>query len=65
MIVPSNAGKWVFHEPSPGQVSMDYADAIMRFAKQHNLRGRMHNLIWDHPQQPAWVFELLRSRRAG
>jgi hypothetical protein len=47
MLVPSNAGKWVFHEPTQGGlVSMEYADAIMRFARQHGLRGRMHNLIW-------------------
>jgi len=66
MLVPSNAGKWAFHEPTQGgPMSMDYADAIMRFAKQHGLRGRMHNLIWDHPQQPAWVLELLRAAENG
>lgn len=65
MIVPSNAGKWVYHEPSPGNVSMEYADAIMAFAKRHNLRGRMHTMIWDHPQQPDWVNDLLEKAAAG
>ncbi|CAN5528227.1 hypothetical protein BH09PLA1_BH09PLA1_12120 [soil metagenome] len=65
MIVPSNAGKWIFHEPSPGVVSMDYADAIMRFAKVHHIRGRMHTLLWDHVQQPPWVIELLDRAVAG
>jgi GH35 family endo-1,4-beta-xylanase len=66
MLVPSNAGKWVFHEPTAAApVSMEHADAIMRFAREHSLRGRMHNLIWDHPQQPAWVLELLRAAEKG
>ena len=55
MLVPSNAGKWVYHETAPGKVSMEYADTIMAFAKHHNLRGRMHTLIWDHAQQPDWA----------
>ena len=64
-LVPSNAGKWVYHEPTPGQVSMDYADAILRFAKKHNLRARMHTLIWDTEQQPPWARELLKRALAG
>lgn len=65
MLVPSNAGKWVYHEPEPGKVSMDYADAIMAFAKRHGLRGRMHTLIWDHAQQPEWANALLDRAVAG
>jgi GH35 family endo-1,4-beta-xylanase len=64
-LVPSNAGKWVYHEPTPGQVSMDYADAILRFAKKHNLRARMHTLIWDTEQQPPWARELLKRALSG
>jgi GH35 family endo-1,4-beta-xylanase len=65
VLVPSNAGKWVYHEPTPGQVSMDYADAILRFARKHNLRARMHMLIWDTEQQPEWAREMLRRALAG
>jgi GH35 family endo-1,4-beta-xylanase len=65
MLVPSNAGKWVYHETEPGRVSMEYADAILAFAKRHGLRGRMHTLIWDHAQQPDWANALLDRAVAG
>ena len=65
MLVPSNAGKWVYHEAEPGNVSMEYADAIMAFAKRNNLRGRMHTMIWDHAQQPQWANALLDRAVAG
>ncbi len=65
VLVPSNAGKWVYHEPAPGQVQMDYADAILAFVKKHGLRARMHTLIWDTEQQPDWARELLKRALAG
>jgi endo-1,4-beta-xylanase len=65
MLVPSNAGKWVYHEPEPGQVQMEYADAILAFARKHGLRARMHALIWDTEQQPAWARELLTRALGG
>jgi Glycosyl hydrolase family 10 len=65
ILVPSNAGKWIYQEPEPGKVSLSYADDIMRFAKAHDIHGRMHNLIWDTEQQPMWVRGLLKAAEAG
>lgn len=63
--VPSNAGKWAYNEPSPGQVSMGYPDTIARFAADHDLWMRMHALLWDTVQQPPWVQQLIARARAG
>ncbi len=53
--VLSNGGKWVYHEPERDQVQMAYVDRFLEFAAEHALTARMHTLIWDTEQQPAWV----------
>lgn len=54
-VVLSNGGKWVYHEPERDQVQMAYVDRFLQFAAEHELSARMHTLIWDTEQQPAWV----------
>jgi len=54
-VVLSNAGKWVYHEEKKDQVTMAHVDRFFEFAEKNHLRARMHTLIWDTVQQPAWV----------
>ena len=64
MVVPENAGKWANNESSPGSVAMAGVDQILNYAQSHNMRARMHNVIWGS-QQPTWVNNLLTSAEAG
>lgn len=54
-VVLSNGGKWLYHEPERDQVNLGYVDRFLDFAEEHGLVARMHTLIWDTEQQPAWV----------
>jgi GH35 family endo-1,4-beta-xylanase len=54
-VVLSNGGKWVYHEAERDQVQLAYVDRFLEFASEHGLTARMHTLIWDTEQQPAWV----------
>jgi GH35 family endo-1,4-beta-xylanase len=64
-LVPSNAGKWVYNEGVRGFVTMEYPDLILRYAARHGLTARMHTMLWDTEQQPAWVLDLLDRAAAG
>jgi GH35 family endo-1,4-beta-xylanase len=64
-VVPSNAGKWEYTEGTRGFVTMEYIDLILRWAARHGMTARMHTLLWDSPQQPAWVHELVARATAG
>lgn len=66
MLVPENAGKWGFNEKNSDVLTMDHIDAMLRYAKNHNLRVRMHTLLWSHKYSvPEWVNELLDRALAG
>jgi hypothetical protein len=58
-IVPSNAGKWAYNEQTQGgSITMTLVDQQLNYAQSHNMRARMHNLIWGSgsmsgSQQPA------------
>jgi GH35 family endo-1,4-beta-xylanase len=54
-LVPSNAGKWTYNEPHQDQVEMDHIDDYLQYVEDHNMRSRMHNLLWETGQQPYWV----------
>ncbi|HEY7089538.1 MAG TPA: endo-1,4-beta-xylanase, partial [Tepidisphaeraceae bacterium] len=69
-IVPSNAGKWAYNQANQGTVTMQSVDAILNYAQSHNMRARMHNLIWGSGsmsgnQQPAWVNALISQAASG
>ena len=64
-VVPSNAGKWIYNEGVREFVTMDYIDLILRWAARHRMFARMHTLIWDTEQQPAWAIDLLAAAAAG
>lgn len=69
-IVPSNAGKWSNNEPTQNNLTMQLVDRQLSYAKSHNMRARMHNVIWGNgvtsgSQQPGWVNSLISSAAGG
>jgi GH35 family endo-1,4-beta-xylanase len=58
-LVPENAGKWSNNEGGRDVVTMNNVDQILNYAQSHNMRARMHNLLWGdnsfNGQQPSWV----------
>jgi GH35 family endo-1,4-beta-xylanase len=62
-IVPENIGKWAYNEAGRDSVTMSGVDQILNFASSHNMRARMHNVLWGdngsngsgNGQQPSWV----------
>lgn len=56
VIVPENEQKMQFIQPRPGEFRFDRADAIVDFARQHELAVRGHCLLWHHPRWlPQWM----------
>ncbi|TXG64104.1 hypothetical protein EZV62_011098 [Acer yangbiense] len=54
-----NEMKWYSTEPSPGREDYSVPDAMINFAKQHNIAVRAHNIFWDDPKyQPGWLNSL-------
>ncbi|KAK7312238.1 hypothetical protein VNO77_35967 [Canavalia gladiata] len=55
----ANEMKWYSNENTPGKEDYSVADAMLKFAKQHNIAVRGHNIFWDDPKyQPRWVSSL-------
>ncbi|XP_038973059.1 endo-1,4-beta-xylanase 5-like [Phoenix dactylifera] len=51
-----NEMKWYSTERAPGQEDYSVPDAMVAFAKQHNITIRGHNVFWDDPKyQMDWV----------
>lgn len=58
-----NEMKWYSTETSQGKVDYSVSDAMLKFAQQHNIAVRGHNLFWDDPKyQPSWVTWLPRKQ---
>ena len=55
-LTPENAMKFETVHPEPGRYDFSKADAIVAFAKKHNMVVRGHTLVWDN-QLPGWVRE--------
>ncbi|KAK7258048.1 hypothetical protein RIF29_32447 [Crotalaria pallida] len=52
----ANEMKWYSTENVQGKENYAVADAMLQFAKQHNIVVRGHNVFWDDPKyQPGWV----------
>ncbi|HKC85650.1 MAG TPA: endo-1,4-beta-xylanase [Blastocatellia bacterium] len=64
-LVPSNGGKWAYNEATRDVVTMEAIDTFLNYAASRGLRARMHNLIWDTNQQPAWTQSLISQAVAG
>ncbi|KAL4280435.1 hypothetical protein GQ457_03G003660 [Hibiscus cannabinus] len=54
--------KWYSTEGSPGHEDYSSADALLSFAKRHDIAVRGHNVVWDDPKyQPGWLYSLSRT----
>jgi GH35 family endo-1,4-beta-xylanase len=54
-VVLSNAGQWLYHEAMRDRLTLEHLERFLAFAERHALRARLHTLLWDTAQQPAWV----------
>ncbi|KAL6200450.1 hypothetical protein ACLB2K_030231 [Fragaria x ananassa] len=60
-----NEMKWYSTENSQGKEDYSVADAMLQFAKQHNIAVRDHNVFWDDPQyQLGWLTSLDKHQLA-
>ena len=50
-----NEMKWESTEPQKGNYTFKNADAMVSWAKAHNMKVRGHTLVW-HTQTPEWVW---------
>lgn len=56
IMVTENELKWQQVEPSPGTLAFGRGDALARFAADHHLLLRGHNLLWQKGKYlPAWL----------
>lgn len=60
VVVPEWEMKWSALEPKQGQPRYGPADAIVKFAKQHQLKIRGHALVW-HRSMPKWARETIKQ----
>jgi endo-1,4-beta-xylanase len=61
VVVPEWEMKWSALEPEQGRRKYDRADAIVKFAKRHQLKIRGHALVW-HRSIPKWVAEVIKQK---
>ncbi|KAF3435562.1 hypothetical protein FNV43_RR22651 [Rhamnella rubrinervis] len=60
-----NEMKWYSTETSQGKEDYLVSDAMLKFAQQHNIAVRGHNVFWDDPRhQPSWITWLPRKQLA-
>jgi GH35 family endo-1,4-beta-xylanase len=55
----------VYNEKERDAVTMQFIDEILVFARENNLRARMHTMLWDTGQQPQFVQDLLKRAAEG
>lgn len=60
VVVPEWEMKWSAMERDRGQPKYGPADAIVKFAKQHQLKIRGHALVW-HRSMPKWARETIKQ----
>jgi endo-1,4-beta-xylanase len=53
-LVPGTAMKWEIIHPQPERYDFTQGDAIVNFARAHNMTVFGHTLVWDL-QQPDWL----------
>ena len=63
-LTPENCMKPGPIQPAPGQYDFVQADALVRFARDHQQRVVGHTLCW-HQQSPDWFFESQADSRSA
>ncbi|MDR6337743.1 GH35 family endo-1,4-beta-xylanase [Filimonas zeae] len=63
-LTPENAMKMSTIHPLQHTYRWEQADAIVSFARQHQLKVRGHTLCW-HLQTPDWMFEDKQGNKVG
>ena len=53
-LTPENEMKWASVEPTEGTYDWGPADDLVKFAEQHHMLVRGHNLVWNS-QLPTWL----------
>jgi endo-1,4-beta-xylanase len=61
VVTPEWEMKWSALEPKPGEHRYGRADAIVEFAKRHQLKIRGHALVW-HRSMPKWAKQAIRQK---
>ena len=54
-VTPEDDMKWEKLQPLEGAFDFSATDALVEYARAHNMRVTGHALVW-HRQTPAWVF---------
>lgn len=54
-LVCENEMKFESLQPREGQFTFEQADALVKFAEEHDMEIHFHTLVW-HAQTPQWVF---------
>ena len=62
IITPGIEAKWPYTEPAEGHFTFAPMDKLVSFARQHDLRLHMHNLIWS-VGLPAWTIAAIEEGR--
>jgi endo-1,4-beta-xylanase len=62
ILVPEYEMKRAIVEPARGQYDFSGCDAILAFARAHDMLFRGHPLLW-HKRNPAWLEDAVRSSR--
>ncbi len=60
-VTPENAMKWATIHPDPNRYDFAPADAIVRFARAHDMTVRGHTLVW-YREVPSWVTDRAWTR---
>lgn len=60
MITPENDLKMGRLQPQRGQFTFQAADAIVQFARAHDIAVRGHTLVW-HTMMPPWLEDAIRT----
>jgi endo-1,4-beta-xylanase len=63
ILVPEVALKWVPLRPAPDKFDFTRSDALVDFARQHNIKLRGHTLVW-HEAIPSWFATTVTSENA-
>ena len=63
ILVPEVALKWAPLRPAPDKFDFTRSDALVDFARQHNIKLRGHTLVW-HEAIPTWFATTVTSENA-